>query len=526
MSSTLDVSLGGYARPMSRVSPASASPSGDHRPFLPLPDVLEALEAWRATPGTDATDRLRAALEVAAAALDLEIGRLTVVMPPLPELDLTVGPGTSGAEIVLRAPGESAPIGSVRITGDRDSASSLARAVELLLVATRNSAKASRAARQLNALDQAVRGISGVLDVDLVLQLIVDRVRELADAQYAALGIVDDTGSIERFITSGLDDEERARIGDLPHGRGLLGLIIREDRTYRIPEISVHPERYGFPPNHPEMHSFLGMPITSRGETVGLLYLTNKIDAGQFSADDQALVEMFALHAGIAIENTRLLHQVKRLAVVDERDRISRDLHDSVIQSIYAQTLALDDVPELMSEDAAEASRRVDGAIDALHAVIRDIRNFIFGLRPVLLESGDLAEGLEHLAAELRRNGGVEVHVSVSDDAALLPQLPMEHIAELLAITREGLSNIARHAAASRADVNLALADGALQLELADDGRGFDAERATEEGHHGLGNMHARVNRLGGTLTVASSADSGTRIIVSIPQSSVKESQR
>ncbi len=510
---------------MSTVRPAASS-AGKPRRFLPLPDVLEALEAWRATPDPEATDRLRATLEVAAATLDLEIGRLTVVMPPLPELDLVVGPGTSGAEIVLRAPGGSAPIGSVRITGDRDSASSLARAVELLLVATRNSAMASRAARQLNALDQAVRGISGELDLDRVLQLIVDRVRDLAEAQYAALGIVDDNGLIERFITGGLDEGERDRIGDLPHGRGLLGLIIRENRTYRIPEISVHPERYGFPPNHPEMHSFLGMPITSRGATVGLLYLTNKLEAGQFSDEDQRLVEMFALHAGIAIENARLLHQVQGLAVVDERDRISRDLHDSVIQSIYAQTLALDDVPELMSEDADEAIRRVDGAIDALHAVIRDIRNFIFGLRPVLLESGDLAEGLEHLAAELRRNGGVEVHVSISDDAALVPQLPMEHIAELLAVTREGLSNIARHAAASRADVNLALSHGALQLELADDGRGFDAEGAIEKGHHGLGNMRARVDRLGGTLTVASRSDEGTRIIVSIPQSSPKETER
>ncbi len=232
-------------------------------------------------PDAKQTDRLRAALEVTATTLDLEIGRLAVVMPPLPELDLLVGSGTSGAEFVLRAPGQNAPIGSVRVSGDRDAASSLARAIEVLLVATRNSAEASRSARQLSALDQAVRGISGVHDVDRVLQLIVDRVRELADAQYAALGIVDDSAAIERFITSGLEPEERERIGDLPHGRGLLGLIIRENRTYRIPEISVHAERYGFPPNHPEMHSFLGMPITSRGETVGLLYLTNKLEANR-----------------------------------------------------------------------------------------------------------------------------------------------------------------------------------------------------------------------------------------------------
>src|SRR4026209_806765 len=116
----------------------------------------------------------------------------------------------------------------------------------------------ARAVRQLRALDEAVRGISGVLDIARVLQLIADRVRDLAEAQYAAIGIVDADGAIERFITSGISDVERARIGDLPHGRGLLGLIIRENRSYRIPDIGAHRERYGFPPHHPPMQSFLG----------------------------------------------------------------------------------------------------------------------------------------------------------------------------------------------------------------------------------------------------------------------------
>src|SRR5688572_12071373 len=340
----------------------------------------------------------------------------------------------------------------------------------------------------VQALDQAVRGISGVLEIDRVLQLIVDRVRELVAAEYAAIGIVDAAGAIERFITSGMDDATRTAIGDLPHGRGLLGLIIRENRTVRIPEIADHPESYGFPPHHPPMHSFLGMPITNQGVAVGRLYLTNKYGASEFSNDDQALVEMFALHAGIAIENARLHDQVRRLAVVDERDRISRDLHDSVIQAIYAQTLALDDVPELVAEDPEEARRRVDEAIDALHAVIRDIRNFIFGLRPVLLESGSLADGIEHLATELRRNGGVEVDVSV--DAPAVEDLPIELVAELLAIAREGLSNIARHASATRALVSLAdSGSGQLRLDLSDDGRGFNADDNVARGHHGLANM-------------------------------------
>jgi signal transduction histidine kinase len=370
----------------------------------------------------------------------------------------------------------------------------------------------------LRALDEAVRGISGVLELDRVLQLIVDRVRELVDAEYAALGIVDESGAIESFNTSGMSAETRAAIGHLPRGRGLLGLIIRENRAYRIPHISSHPESYGFPPNHPPMDSFLGLPVTNKGLPIGRLYLTNKRGTAQFTELDQALAEVFALHAGIAIENARLHDQVRRLAVVDERERISRDLHDSVIQAIYAQTLALDDVPDMIATEPDEGARRVDEAIEALNAVIRDVRNFIFGLRPVLLESGHLAEGLDHLGTELRRNGGVAVSVDVADsDPRAVAALPLETVAELLAITREALSNVARHADAATCRVVLSTEDGALRLEIADDGRGFDARRDPERGHHGLANMRARATALGADYEITSGPEGGTRMILTLP---------
>jgi len=497
------------------------APPTTPRPLL-LPPLLEAIDAWRADPSDEHEAALGSALAGLAATLRLGVGRIWVDAPPLPELDLDLGAGTTGAEIALRAPGERLPIGSARISGDQEQAVELARGLELGLTAARARAVADRATAQLTALDQAVRGISGVLEVDRVLQLITDRVRDLVSAQYAAIGIVDPEGAIDRFITSGISDEQRARIGDLPHGRGLLGLIIREDRTYRIRDITRHPERYGFPQHHPEMHAFLGMPIRARGEVVGRLYLTNKLGATEFSEDDQALVEMFALHAGIAMDSARLHDQVQRLAIVDERERISRDLHDSAIQAIYAQTLTLDDVPELITEDPEEAARRVDGAIDALHAVIRDIRNFIFGLRPVLLEGGSLAEGLQDLAIELRRSGGVDVTVSVEDSHEA--DLPIEVVAELLALTREALSNVARHAAASHAWVRLKTDDSDVCLELADDGRGFDAAEAAEGGHHGVANMRSRATALGARFEIESEPGAGTRIIVTLPRSARRRS--
>ena len=375
--------------------------------------------------------------------------------------------------------------------------------------------RARRAEAHLAALDVAVQGISGVLALDPVLQLIVDRVRELAGAEYAALGIVNADGGIERFITSGLAAAERERIGDLPRGRGLLGLIIREGQTFRIAEIADDPRRYGFPPHHPQMHSFLGVPVTVKGHAVGDLYLTNKQGAPEFSEDDQRLVERFAAHAGLAIENARLSGRVQALAVVEERERIGRDLHDGIIQRIYAVTLGLDDVPEIATQDPAAAAERVERAIDALHAAIGEIRTFIYGLRPGLDGPGGIASALETLAEETRLHTPMQIDVRA--DAA--PALSATVSSELVSIAREALSNAARHASATKVVLSVGTADGEVRLEVADDGVGFDAAAPRPAGHHGLDNMRRRAESLGGRLRVESGKGGGTRIIVALPLS-------
>ena len=148
----------------------------------------------------------------------------------------------------------------------------------------------------LQALDAAVRGILTVLEIEQVLQLIVDRVRELVSAQYAALGIVAEQGIITRFITSGITIEQRRAIGDLPRGRGLLGLIIRENRSYRIPKISAHAESHGFPANHSVMVSgCVSCEVVVAAGPDQQQVLPNR-------RDDEALVQIFRLHAGIVIE--------------------------------------------------------------------------------------------------------------------------------------------------------------------------------------------------------------------------------
>jgi signal transduction histidine kinase len=373
--------------------------------------------------------------------------------------------------------------------------------------------RARRAEAHLAALDLALRGISGVLALDPVLQLIVDRARDLAEAEYAALGVVDDDGVIERFITSGISAAERERIGALPRGRGLLGLIIGEGQTFRIADIARDPRRYGFPPNHPEMHSFLGVPITVKGRSIGNLYLTNKRGAPEFGEDDQLLVERFAAHAGLAIENARLSERVQALAVVEERERIGRDLHDGVIQRIYAVTLGLDDVPAIAIEDPAAAGERVERAIDALHAAIGEIRSFIYGPPPGADEPAALTAALESLADEMRLHTAMEVTV-VADAGAGLPPTARR---ELLSIAREAVSNATRHASATHLELHLGVVQGELRLEIRDDGLGFDPEAPPRPDHHGLDNMRRRAEELGGRLLVESEQGRGTRIIVLLP---------
>ena len=370
-------------------------------------------------------------------------------------------------------------------------------------------------AAALNAVDEAARAIAGLLDIEQALQLIVERVRTLVGARYAALGIVGSQDRIEQFITSGMPAHERAAIGSLPRGRGLLGLIIREERSYRIPNIAAHGDSSGFPPNHPPMTSFLGVPVTSRGRSVGNFYLTDKAGAAEFTPEDQRLVEVFALHAAIAIENARLHQQVADFAIVAERDRIGRDLHDGIIQSLYAVSLSLEDVPDIMTTAPAEAEGRVDAAIDSLQASIRELRNFIYGLRPEALDGADVAAGIVALAEQFGHNTLVDVQLDIDAEAGT--DLSPEHGAELLQVVREALSNAARHARARHLVITFRASEQGTTLTLADDGVGFDASAPVPPGHDGLGNMRSRAEAIGGTMRIESAPGEGTRIIVALP---------
>ena len=373
------------------------------------------------------------------------------------------------------------------------------------------------AADALEALDDATRAIAEVKDLDATLQLIVDRVRALVDAEYAALGITGPDSRIERFITAGISAEQRAAIGPLPRGHGLLGLIIHEGQSVRTSNIGSHTASSGFPPFHPPMTTFLGVPIVHEGQPIGDLYMTDKRGGRQFDRDDQRLVELFARHAAIAMLNARLHDRIAALAIVEERERIGRDLHDGIIQRLYAVSLSLEDVAELGTVDPDEVAARVDRAIDSLQTTISDIRHFILGLRPGLLVSSGFADGLERLAEEVRFASVISAESNI--DATVALEVDDEGATQLIGLAREALSNVMRHSSATKASVILAREGTQVLLTIEDDGVGFDPARTFGPDHQGLTNMRERAVLLGGTLTVSRSSSGGTRIVARIPRS-------
>jgi signal transduction histidine kinase len=501
----------------SRLSEEPGVPSSG----LPLVALAAAIDAWERDADPGAGSAVLAALGDVLVVRGATGGWIDLRVSPWPLLAGPLGrpthasppPWDDAAWLPLDTADRRHHLGAMVIEGGPEGRAAATAALRTGLELAWARTEARMAAERLDALDAATAAITAELSVDRVLQVIVDRVRPLVGARYAALGILGDHGGIDRFITSGIDDETRRLIGHPPRGHGILGIIIREGESLRLDDLMVDPRAVGFPPDHPPMHSFLGVPVTTEGRTIGRLYLTDKQGGLPFSADDQRLVETFARHAGIAIHNARLHEELGHLAVLQERERIGQDLHDGIIQALYAVGLSLEDVAELMHDDPEDAEARIERAIEAIHATIRDIRNFIFGLRPELLEDVDLGGGLTNLVDEFRRSTLLSTDLEVRGSA----DLDAEDAVQLLQLTREALSNVARHAEANEVGVELSVSDGMLRLIISDDGRGFDPTASRGPAHHGLNNMRARAESLGGTLTMDSRPAAGTRVIFQVP---------
>lgn len=378
--------------------------------------------------------------------------------------------------------------------------------------------KEQEVARRDRTLIEAGMILASELSVDAVLQRIVDLAVEITDARYGALGVLTpDHRAIDEFITVGITAEQREAIGDPPVGHGVLGVLIEEAGPIRIRDVTSDPRSVGFPPNHPHMRSFLGAPVVARGTVFGNIYLTEKESAPEFTQEDEDALVVLASQAGIAIENARLYEEAQRaqrslarLELMEERERIAKELHDGVIQSLFAVGMGLQGTATSTSDP--DVARRLESAVDEIDRAIHDLRNYIFGLRPGILADQHLGHALQRLGEELQSKAGVLAIVDVDPDLAaeLAPRA-----GDIVPIVQEAVSNIGRHADATTCRVSLGRRDGDAILEVDDDGSGFDVA-ARGEGM-GLGNIEARVRGLGGELTIESVEGEGTTLRARFP---------
>jgi signal transduction histidine kinase len=492
---------------------------------------------------------------------------------------------------------------------------------------------------RLSGLLKATRLIAAELALPVVLRQIVESTRELVQATYAALGVIGEDGALSQFVHVGMGAHDAERVGDLPRGRGILGVLIEDPRPLRLDDLQAHAATSGFPAHHPPMRSFLGVPIRIRGEVYGNLYLTDKKDGEAFTEEDEELVTALAVAAGVAIENAHLFEEVsrrqrwqqasalittallspnspepfalvmdegrqlvdadsaevqarsgavdgaarranghvisvplvpvgraapdepvavltvgrgpgrepftasdldmlthfgeqaalalelgrarsdaERVHVLEDRDRIARDMHDHVIGRLFAAGMSAHGLSRWISDPAGR--RKLSAHVDDLDAVIRDIRTSIFALDHDPVQAWGLPARVQQVVSEAVGHLGFAPTVHLDSGIDLPVGCPTER--NLLAVLREALANVARHAGAGAVEVTLS-GGPTIDLTVLDDGHGLPATRhaPTVNGGHGLANMAERATSAGGTFSVTNREGPGTRLVWRVPSSGV-----
>jgi len=515
--------------------------------------------------------------------------------------------------------------------------------------------------------------IGGDLSLPMVLEKVVEGACRIARARYGALGVIGGDQRLSQFITHGIDEAGREKIGPLPSGHGILGLLISDPRPLRLADLARHPSSFGFPANHPPMRSFLGVPVRVGTTVFGNLYLCDKETAPEFSDDDEAIVIALATAAGVAINNANLyrereqrerwltalsgitrsaligvpvsevlgevarhaaiitesdrafvlvptptgdelevmcahgdrtselighrvsvrdhdagrafssaqrvvgqaegrtrfggedkgsvvyvpmlgqgeplgvlsiardgtqkefpedtfvmLHSFANQAAVaielgraraeretitlfEDRDRIARDLHDTVIQQLFGAGMRLQAVAPLTGR--SDIADRIGDVVDTIDGAIRQLRSAIFELNRRPDAGYSLRAELLAIVRDSAQRGGLETSISL--DGPIDSTISEETGDQLLAVMREAMSNVVRHADAQRVEVSVHLSENEIQVKIADNGRGIPSELTRRSG---LANLSHRAQQLGGTCSVSNRAGGGTELVWRVPQ--------
>ncbi len=370
----------------------------------------------------------------------------------------------------------------------------------------------------LKAVSDAVLGVAANLSVDEVLQKLVDAARELAGARYAALGIPDGAGGFRRFLVTGMSDELIASMGPLPRTHGMLGAMLEQLGSYRTDDIHDDPRFRGWwPRRHPDMRSFLGVPIVSpAGAVIGAFYLTEKENGATFDAEDQALIELLAAHASIAITNARLYEQSRELSILSERNRLALELHDVVSQKLFSVMLTAEAAATQLDRDLVAARAQLERLRELAGEALEELRSLILGLRPPELERDGLLSTLRKEVEMVSRTHGTQIELSVEPGFSADGGDSDRELA-LLRIAHEALHNAVRHAKADHVTVRLAGENGKLVIEVCDDGVGFDPHAPDIRSRHlGLTSMEERARESHGRLRIRSAPGQGTTVRVEL----------
>ncbi|MEU6004307.1 GAF domain-containing sensor histidine kinase [Streptomyces sp. NPDC047197] len=371
----------------------------------------------------------------------------------------------------------------------------------------------------LNAVSSALLAMSRQLEVRDVLKTIVASARELLDAEYAALGVPDDHGGFAQFVVDGVSEEQWRAIGPLPRQHGILAAMLHKAEPERLADVRKDPRFEGWPPAHPDMSDFLGLPIRYGDETLGALFLANKNcpkpDGGcGFTAEDEELLSILAQHAAIALTNARLYERSRELTIAEERSRLAHELHDAVSQKLFSLRLTAQAAATLVDRDPSRAKGELQQVATLAAEAADELRAAVVELRPAALDEDGLVATLRTHTQVLDRAHSAEV----TFESCAVRALPAAQEEAMLRVAQEALHNALRHSGAEHVSVALVRRGAGAVLRVTDDGSGFDPRAIRRAGRHlGLVSMRDRAGGVGGQLTVESEPGKGTTIEMEVP---------
>lgn len=496
---------------------ASTAPQGLHIVYAGPPD--QALRALAEAPvdavilgpvrDTAGRDRVRAAIVTRFPSVRLLLATSSEAASPIAE---AVQGGVTGVLLVPAVPEGVADAVRAVVRGgfwvDAGAADGVVKDLQSALQLQRELRDDQAFRAELKELLRHLTEVASLPSVDEMLPAVVELARHVTHAEYAALAVLDDHERIASFITVGLTEAERLRIGALPHGHGLLGEVIHTRRPLRVPKIQEHPASSGWPARHPPMESFLGMPMLFQESVVGHLYCTNHRD-GAFTRDEEELLGLLARHAAVLIHTARLTQELQGAILTEERQRISMDLHDGTLQAVYGVILSLD---TLMAQDLGGVDMKavLEEVADRLTGIIQSIRGTVQNLRQ---REPDLFRGLTLMLEELSASQTVRLQSADTHYRRLDP----DQVEQVLGFAREAVSNALRHAQATGIDVTWHGGAERFFLVVSDDGIGFDVSAAQKTGHFGLMHLRERAEWLDGQVHFDGGPGRGARVTLEAP---------